>query len=487
MKINSQKDFIVGGVVALIAIVLVAGGAYYIGAYKTSDKTIQDTTPYINTVSIIDTPIENGLILTGKNFSTNQSVYINVSSNAAANFFPNDLNKIVVSENGTKLQIKSLNLVKGKTYIVRVINNIDSFLFNGAGENDSNEISITVPSNNKVGDISLTSDWKTYKNEKYGFEFNYPQNYATLNRDTSNGFIAMFRDQSKVFPNPDVANLIMIDASSAKNEVSFENYIKKYPRVSGNTNRPYEFTPRTLGKNTFYYTLTERFEGTLSFMYCILNNDTVSCFHSESNGVDWTNQDLDVDSDSTHAALRSILATLKFTSPTNAVQSKEQKLISTSREVLTALKNKDYNKLETLSSKDGLSFNENSDSLDLSKNDVSKDAISEIPKNTTKYMWGYTDGKGDEIRLTLSDYINQWMYNRDYINAPKIMVNQIAYPQGNTPNYIATYSQGRNYVAFHFDSTKEYPGLTWSTMYLIFDEENKNYKLRGIIKANWTI
>ncbi len=342
-------------------------------------------------------------------------------------------------------------------------------------------------STTEQGKVS-TFDWKTYKNDKFGFEFNYPQNYVTLNRDTSNGFIAMFRDQSKVFPNPDVANLIMIDVSSARKEVLFENYIKKYPRVNSNTNRPYEFTPRTLGKNTFYYTLTERFEGTLSFMYCILNNDTVSCFHSESNGVDWTNQDLDVDSDSTHAALRSILATLKFTSPTNTVQSKEQKLISTSREVLTALKNKDYNKLETLSSKDGLSFNEYPDSLDLNKNDIGKSAISEIPTNTIKYMWGYTDGKGDEIRLTVSDYISKWIYNRDYINAPKIVVNQIAYPQGNTPNNIATYSQGRNYVAFHFDGfDPKYGGMDWTTIYLIFDEENGNYMLRGIVKANWTI
>jgi hypothetical protein len=169
------------------------------------------------------------------------------------------------------------------------------------------------------------------------------------------------------------------------------------------------------------------------------------------------------------------------------VNPKEQKLISASKEVLLALKNEDYKKLETLTSKDGLSFNEYPDSLDLNRNDISKSAVSEIPTNTTKYMWGYTDGKGDEIRLTVSDYIKQWIYNRDYINAPKIVVNQIAYPQGNTPNNIATYSQGRNYVAFHFDGREEYAGMDWSTMYLIFDEENGIYTLRGIVKANWTI
>lgn len=163
--------------------------------------------------------------------------------------------------------------------------------------------------------INSTDSWKAYTNNKYGFSFRYPQNYI-LYGENSNGYLAMFRDQSKVFPNPDVHNLIMVGAFPANKEVSFDNYIKKYPKVNGNTNRPFVFTPRVLGKNTFYYTLTERFEGTLSFVYCILNNDAVLCFHSESNGVAWSDENLDVEVDSTHVALRNILSTIKFTSPT---------------------------------------------------------------------------------------------------------------------------------------------------------------------------
>jgi hypothetical protein len=165
-----------------------------------------------------------------------------------------------------------------------------------------------------------------------------------------------------------------------------------------------------------------------------------------------------------------------------------EKLIVASKQVLVALKAKDYQRLQTLTSLDGLSLNESPDSLDLTKNDVPQSEISKIPTNTTIKLWGYTDGKGDPINLTVGNYIDKWIYNKEYLDAPKIEVNKIIKIAGSTSNEIMTYSDGRNFVAFHFDGfNPKYSGLDWTTMYLIFDLQNGEYKLRAIVKDNWTI
>ncbi len=170
----------------------------------------------------------------------------------------------------------------------------------------------TPNANTPTKPVENTNSSKSYSNSEYGFSIDYPQNFEINKTNTSGGFLLALEDKSKVFPNPDVKNLILVEARSAKNEVSFESYIKKYPVLDSNTNKSYIFTPRVINGKTFYYTLTERFEGTLSFEYCIFNNNNVLCFHSISNGVAWSDENLDVEADSTHVALKKMLESLKF-------------------------------------------------------------------------------------------------------------------------------------------------------------------------------
>jgi hypothetical protein len=190
--------------------------------------------------------------------------------------------------------------------------NRDSKYTQELNASNTNTSTNTIPAENNANSS------KTYSNPQYGFSIDYPQNYEIDKTNTSGSFLVTLVDKSKVFPNPDVKNLILVDARSAKNEVSFDSYIKKYPILNSNVNKPYTFTSRVIGGKTFYYTLTERFEGTLSFEYCILNNNNVLCFHSISNGVAWSDENLNVEADSTHVALKKMLESLKFNSVSKA-------------------------------------------------------------------------------------------------------------------------------------------------------------------------
>lgn len=192
-------------------------------------------------------------------------------------------------------------------------------------------------------------------------------------------------------------------------------------------------------------------------------------------------------SDQTKIIEDQILSTFKFTS-TPTVTTNEQKVVATAREVIGSLSARDYQKLEGLVSSDGLSLNLYPQ-LDLVKNLIAKNDVSKIPNDTKIYLWGYTDGKGDPINLTGAQFLTTYIYSNsvDYLKAPDIAVNKTL-GSGNSLNTIDKDVNGRTYVAFHFSGfDPKYSGMDWTTLYLVFDSVNGEYKLRGIAKANWTI
>ena len=162
-----------------------------------------------------------------------------------------------------------------------------------------------------TGDVSInepSKDFETYTNNQYGLRLDYPSIFAAVKNGT--GFLLVLENKSKDFPNNSIYNKITVSVMPAKGTKSVNEYLAQYPIINGNTNKPFSFTERKLGSNTFYYAQTERFEGTLSFRYLILKGDNIFDFSSISEGVAWTDPNLDVENDSTHSYLKGILTTL---------------------------------------------------------------------------------------------------------------------------------------------------------------------------------
>lgn len=166
----------------------------------------------------------------------------------------------------------------------------------------------------------------------------------------------------------------------------------------------------------------------------------------------------------------------------------EQKVLVASKNVINALSSRDYQKLEGLVSEDGLSLNFYP-RLDLEKNLIPKKEVSLIPKDLMVYLWGYTDGKGDPVNLTRAQFLTSYIYSNsvDYLKAPQIAINK-PLGKGNSINTLDKDVNGRTYVAYHFPGfDPKYGGMDWTTLYIVFDSENGQYKLRGIAEDNWTI
>jgi hypothetical protein len=164
----------------------------------------------------------------------------------------------------------------------------------------------------------------------------------------------------------------------------------------------------------------------------------------------------------------------------------QHEAIAQAKKVLDVFAARDYEALEKLVSPSGLSMSL-TPNLDLTRTHVAENDISYIPQDTQIYFWGYTDGKGDPINLSVSEFMEKYIYTQDYRQAPSVAVNTYL-GSGNSLNTLVSDVGTRTYVAFHFSQINpEYAGMDWTTLYLVFDIVDGKYLLRGIAKDNWTI
>lgn len=348
-----------------------------------------------------------------------------------------------------------------------------------------------------VADTSITdtSNWKIYTNTQYGFSIQYPKD-ANVNNEGSNGegsnnvlftlprssqgsrtFIVSM--QTKGWYNLGTSNGVLRSPANCK--FYDENYKEIIPSQV-NINGVDFVKSDTSGAAT-----VQRSSAT---EYCVLKGETaykltpLIGYARRDDVPGGFDSNIDVNKDS---VLTQMLSTFKLITPSTTLTN-EQKVLITAREVIGALSARDYQKLEGLVSSDGLSLNQEP-RFDSTKNLIAKNDVSLIPKDTKIYLWGYTDGKGDPINLTRGQFLTTYIYSNsiDYLKAPDVAVNKTL-GGGNSVNTIDKDINGRTYVAFHFSGfDPKYGGMDWTTLYLVFDSVNGEYKLRGIAKDNWTI
>lgn len=113
--------------------------------------------------------------------------------------------------------------------------------------------------------------------------------------------------------------------------------------------------------------------------------------------------------------------------------------------------------------------------------------VSELIEDEEVYHWGSYDGSGDAIDLTFADYYSNFVYNQDFINADIIGNNQ-AIGSGNSLDNIAEAYPEAAFVEFHFTGFDEaFEGMDWESLRLVFEENQAQWYLVGIVHGQWTI
>ncbi len=107
--------------------------------------------------------------------------------------------------------------------------------------------------------------------------------------------------------------------------------------------------------------------------------------------------------------------------------------------------------------------------------------------DATLYQWGFADGSGAPISLTIPEYFDRYVYNADYANAPIIGVDQVI-GQGNALENVQDAFPGARFVEYYFPGLNpEYNGFDWCGLKLVFAPYQEEYRLIAIVHSEWTI
>lgn len=101
-------------------------------------------------------------------------------------------------------------------------------------------------------------------------------------------------------------------------------------------------------------------------------------------------------------------------------------------------------------------------------------------------VWGEYDGIGGPITLSLNEFLDKFVYDVDFLNAEKININK-SVAAGNSINNIGTEFPKSDYVENYFSGfNKEYAGMDWRALRLVFNKANGKYFLVAILSDQWT-
>ncbi|WP_226037869.1 hypothetical protein [Aquibacillus saliphilus] len=104
-----------------------------------------------------------------------------------------------------------------------------------------------------------------------------------------------------------------------------------------------------------------------------------------------------------------------------------------------------------------------------------------------EYLFGQFDGSGKPIEMTISEYFEEFLSIEALLDPDEILVDQPK-QRGNTINNIKEVFPDAKVVEFYQSGSEEYEGMDWSSVNLVFEQNQDGvWKLVAIVKDQWTI
>ncbi|MFT3979152.1 MAG: hypothetical protein QM687_01695 [Ferruginibacter sp.] len=169
------------------------------------------------------------------------------------------------------------------------------------------------------------------------------------------------------------------------------------------------------------------------------------------------------------------------------VINKDSLLSATGKSILLLLKNKNYDSLvHYFAAGDSVHFSPYG-FIGSGTQTFTANAFSSLLANKKKIVWGDYDGSGEPILLTAKEYLQQFVYNADFLYAEQSAIDSFIKTGNSLNNLKKAYPQSR-FIEYHFSGfDKKYGGMDWTSLRLVFKEVNGQYYLQAIVHDQWTI
>lgn len=107
--------------------------------------------------------------------------------------------------------------------------------------------------------------------------------------------------------------------------------------------------------------------------------------------------------------------------------------------------------------------------------------------DSRSYMWGYSDGPGEPMYMTVREYFERFIFDADYTQAPRLCVNGVQVYGNAVENVAEAYPEG-SFVEFYYDGLDPVnEGMDWCALKLVFQPWEGRLMLVGVIHSEWTI
>lgn len=186
-------------------------------------------------------------------------------------------------------------------------------------------------------------------------------------------------------------------------------------------------------------------------------------------------------------AANAVVDSIKKVPPRSNGLTQQDSIKATGQQVLSFIKTQNYKELIQYFSADGVLFSpygfiDTAKSKKLSPEDF----LQAIDKKWI-LTWGSFDGTGEPIKLTVPSYLKKFVYNADYLNAEAVGFDEVM-KQGNSLNNLKTIYQNHHFIDYYFSGfDQKNNGMDWTSLKLVFENENGQYFLVAIIHDQWTV
>ncbi len=102
-----------------------------------------------------------------------------------------------------------------------------------------------------------------------------------------------------------------------------------------------------------------------------------------------------------------------------------------------------------------------------------------------KFTWGAKDGTGDLLQLSLRNYMEKWVFVKDFTIAETF--TDETKQRGNTVNNLKEVYPNSIFTENFLKGSQEYAEMDWSVLRLVFEEFEGKLFLVAIINDQWTI
>ena len=115
------------------------------------------------------------------------------------------------------------------------------------------------------------------------------------------------------------------------------------------------------------------------------------------------------------------------------------------------------------------------------------DQIRVLRDDATRYLWGYSDGRGEPIQMTILEFLEEYIFSVDYTQATSVGVDQVVMTGNSLENVRDAYPDCRFVDLCYPSLDPAYSGLDWCSLKMVFAPTQSGWYLVGLIHSQWTI